>query len=134
MNKLVNIFAGKEELIYFLCHLGVIYFIFPSKTLSLSRTDYEIYKMFWDTGIATVDTCICCERTPALSSILSVWISGFPLCTHICSFLRFPPCFSIGSFSCAFRLRMLLGHMACTLFCCWQFFYIGEFEEEHMFE
>ena len=78
---------------------------FPQKTLSLSRTDYEIYKMLWDTGIATVDACICCECTPALSTILFVWINGFPQCTHICSFSRFcpylcgfPPVFPLASF------------------------------------
>ena len=67
--------------------------------------------------------------TPALSSVLSVWISGFHLCTQICSFLRFSPAFvvfplyfPIGLFSCVFSLRMLLGHMGCTPFCRRQFF------------
>ena len=61
----------------------------------------------------------CWERTPALSSSLSVWISDFPQCTHICSFSWFSP--SVFPLTC-FRLRMLFGHMPCTFFCRRQFF------------
>ena len=80
----------------------------------------------------------CCGCTPALSSVLSVWISGFLLCTHICSFswfspafVVFPLCFPIGSFSCVLCLCMLLGHMGCMPLCRRQFFYTIELKEEH---
>ena len=58
---------------------------------------------------------MCCECTLALSSVLSVWISSFHLCTHICSFLRFllPLRFS----PCVFSLARFLVCFVCA--CSW---------------
>ena len=58
MKTLQNILSGKEDLLHFLWHLGVHLFHLSLKNLSLSRIDYEIYKMFRYTGTAIVDPCL----------------------------------------------------------------------------
>ena len=87
----------------------------------------------WRLYLLWVHTCpkyyfICVNQwfSPVYSHLFFLAVLPLPL--------WFPPCFPIGFFSCVFRLRMLLGDMACKPPSWREFFYIVEFEEEHMLE
>ena len=101
-------------------------------------------------NVYTQKLLICCECIHAVSSVLSVWISCFPLFTHIFLSRSFP----LPLWFCGFPLPLwfplsvfsLAGFLVCFFCACsWDkwvarpsvagsFFYIVEFEEKHMLE